>query len=71
MVPGKGSRSIFSACEIERRAGGARSNRRCHTLWQTPVSPKAIPVGAGLPAMGCKAAPAIHQLAANPASNSR
>ncbi|MDS5915740.1 hypothetical protein RLF34_02685, partial [Streptococcus pneumoniae] len=28
-----------------RRAGGARSNRRCHTLWQTPVSPKAIPVG--------------------------
>ena len=40
-----------------RRAGGARSNRRCHTLWQTPVSPKAIPVGAGLPAMGRRAAP--------------
>ncbi|CAH0649642.1 hypothetical protein PSNVIR_03926 [Pseudomonas sp. Nvir] len=56
MVPGKGSRSIFSACEIERRPRGAiascaRSNRRYHTLWQTPVSPKAIPVGAGLPAM--------------------
>ncbi len=29
MVPGKGSRSIFSACEIERRAGGARSHRHC------------------------------------------
>ncbi len=28
MVPGKGSRSIFSACEIERRPRGARSNRR-------------------------------------------
>ena len=28
-----------------RRAGGARSHRRCHTLWQTPVSPKAIPAG--------------------------
>ncbi|CAH0649367.1 hypothetical protein PSNVIR_03640 [Pseudomonas sp. Nvir] len=57
MVPGKGSRCIFSAYEIERRPRGAiascaRSNRRCHTLWQTPVSPKAIPVGAWLASDG-------------------
>ncbi len=29
MVSGKGSRSIFSACEIERCPRGARSHRRC------------------------------------------
>ena len=41
MVPGKGSRSIFSACEIERRAGGAIASCARSYVCFGPI----IPVG--------------------------